>query len=458
MTHMNSIVCDHCEAEKVGKACEHLLAKKVGGEYYPSQEHLRNFTGRGIEFILICPQCGERPDHGEPFWRTVCDSCVQDISCGKRLGDFGNPQVLTRQSGLKLVHQAVVLPTCNFRVIAAKPLAPFDAAAWIILTDTHELIEFNACKPSLHLATTISALGLSSDQPITVSVSRNGQFVAVTHTYGRDGVVFDRIKKRVAMRLLRGEYYPEHCKFSAVFFELENRQLLIHATDWNRLDISDPENGSLLTQRTPTSYLQGEVRPPHYLDYFHCGLAISPNSEWVADNGWVWHPVGIVVAWNLRRWLKENVWEAEDGESKKSLCSRSYSWDGPMCWIDNRTVAVWGLGEDDLLLIPGVRLFDVESGVEKFSFAGPIASPSTLPMNVRGKEQTVSHQLGTLAFDRWLFSWQPKGPFSVWDVNDGARLLIESDFAPLSYHPGTKTFLSQLVDGTFRLSTIHENL
>jgi hypothetical protein len=38
MNPINSIICEHRDAQKAGKACEHLLAKKAGGEFYPSQE------------------------------------------------------------------------------------------------------------------------------------------------------------------------------------------------------------------------------------------------------------------------------------------------------------------------------------------------------------------------------------------------------------------------------------
>jgi hypothetical protein len=114
------------------------------------------------------------------------------------------------------------------------------------------------------------------------------------------------------------------------------------------------------------------------------------------------------------------------------------------------------LRRNDVLLIPGVRLFDVESGKEKSSFAGPVAGSSTCRMRVRGKEQTVSHHVGRLAFDRWLFSWLPQGSFSIWDINDGARLFSDPDFAPLSYHPGTRKFISQSSDGALRLTRINQ--
>jgi hypothetical protein len=209
--------------------------------------------------------------------------------------------------------------------------------------------------------------------------------------------------------------------------------LLVHGTAWNRLDISDPTTATLLTQRSLTIPEQGKDRPEHYLDYFHCGLTISPNQDHIADNGWVWHPVGVVASWNLSRWLHENVWESEDGPSKQRLCWRSYFWDGPLCWIDEKHLAVWGLGEDDEWLIPAVVIFDVVSGQQERWFAGP---------------------KGTLVFDRYLFSADQTEGTSVWDEATGERLLREDSFCPLRYHRGTKSFLTILPDGGFQISKL----
>lgn len=153
------------------------------------------------------------------------------------------------------------------------------------------------------------------------------------------------------------------------------------------------------------------------------------------------------------RWLKTNVWESEDGASMKSLCCRDYFWDGPMCWVDQRTVAVWGFGDDDILNIRCVCLFDVESGAEKEAFFGPACGN----VHVSGMETAVQPNEGRLTFDRWLYSWMPGGPFCIWDIADGARLLEEQNFSPLGYHPVTKEFLSILPDGTLRLSTVRES-
>lgn len=210
----------------------------------------------------------------------------------------------------------------------------------------------------------------------------------------------------------------------------------------------------MLTSRGPTAYQRGQERPAHYLDYFQCGLSVSPNCSWLAGNGWVWHPVGVVATWSLKKWLESNVWESEDGPSKKALCWRDYYWDGPLCWIDDRTIAVWGLGEDNILLIPGVRLFDVERGEEKSSFTGPVGGSRKESLQVDGQGQDFIHGAGNLFFDRWLFSWMEGKPFAVWDISDGAQLLEEQQFCPLNYHPRSKEFISVMPDGQFRLSRL----
>jgi hypothetical protein len=235
------------------------------------------------------------------------------------------------------------------------------------------------------------------------------------------------------MLLERDDYHNEHCTFPVAFCAHEGRTLLIHATAWNRLDVSDPVTGTLLTARGPTSYSRGEERPEHYLDYFQCRLCVSLTSKHVAEDGWVWHPVGGVIVWGIRPWLSGNVWESEDGPSKKHLCHRHYHWDSPLCWVGEDYLAVWGYGEDDEWLLPAVRIFDAESGAEVRWFPGP---------------------KGSLAFDDYLFSFDAAEGTSVWDIDTGERLLREPAFCPLRYHHGTRSFLTRQADGSFQLSRL----
>jgi hypothetical protein len=40
-------------------------------------------------------------------------------------------------------------------------------------------------------------------------------------------------------------------------------------------------------------------------DIFHARLAASPDGRWLLDNGWVWHPLAIVVVYDVVRALRE---------------------------------------------------------------------------------------------------------------------------------------------------------
>ena len=40
-------------------------------------------------------------------------------------------------------------------------------------------------------------------------------------------------------------------------------------------------------------------------DIFHARLAASPDGRWLLDNGWVWHPLTIVVVYDVARALRE---------------------------------------------------------------------------------------------------------------------------------------------------------
>ena len=54
------------------------------------------------------------------------------------------------------------------------------------------------------------------------------------------------------------------------------------------------------------------LRPPARFSY-SCALRLvpSPSQEWIAEDGWVCHPIGSVVSWSIERWLQHKVSESE---------------------------------------------------------------------------------------------------------------------------------------------------
>jgi hypothetical protein len=336
---------------------------------------------------------------------------------------------------LRFVHERCELPAPETgeeaRYLAIQPIAGVDAQRYIGLTEAGDLFRIDLDEGHSVYAATVSDLNIVQPGSGGFRLSADDRFAAVFAPRGRYGAVCDLNADRVTMRLDRGDYHEEHCVYSVAFFVHRGRQLLVHATDWNHLDISDPATGELLTGRTIATYERDQPRPDHYLDYFHCGLAVSPDGGWIADNGWAWHPVGVPRTWSLQRWLEENVWESEDGPTVKELCGRDI-WDGPMCWLDNHRLALWG-GGDDEPLSDTVRVFDVESGLETMTFTGP---PNA-----------------ALVFDEWLLSLGGAAA-TVWDVVTGERLFSGEGFNRPVYHPGARTVLSWGDDGAATVSRL----
>lgn len=139
------------------------------------------------------------------------------------------------------------------------------------------------------------------------------------------------------------------------------------------------------------------------MDYFHGQLVVSPDGNWVADNGWIWHPMGAIATWNLDRWLTENVWESEDGPSRRALWWGKYDWNDSICWLNEHEIGITGqfeadlFDEEELAGIPACWLFrsyDARTGELTASY--PIA---------RGKLFYADHvfcstdQNGVLVYD-----------------------------------------------------------
>ena len=242
-----------------------------------------------------------------------------------------------------------------------------------------------------------------------IHVSLNERFAVVCHDHGCFGQVFDLQTASATMPLDRGDYHPETQPFSIAFFQQNGRPLLVHGADWNRLEMSDPQTGELLTPRDEMVYEDG-TRPDHYLDFFHGSLLVSPDEAWIADDGWVWHPVGEVTVWNLNDWLESNAYESEDGVSRRLLCWRDYLWNIPVAWVDNKRLAIWGIGRDDDAMLSGARVFDVTTGKETATFAGP---EKTAFFGGEGR----------------LFSAQDDG-LHLWDASTGERVGIIKGFQP----------------------------
>ena len=401
--------------------------------------HFR-FQGRNPIYELVCEDCGAARS---PATHSLCHDCFDTITLGtrRRREDIG-PDVVEKSVGL----QAEIRPLgINVSLQAVSPSNESDF--WFAITMDWRVIQFRSDDAVFNEIVSLKDV-LPADGPLGILANRNGRLLVVFEEFNSKAVVVDASSGSVTMMLDRGNYHTEQCRYPVAFFERNGRSLLVHATDWNRLDISDPYTGELLTPRVSPRY-EDKKRPAHYLDYFHAGLAISPDAHWITSNGWVWAPWGGVRCWDLARWLNENVWESEDGPSVTTLCDAGYYWNRPLCWIDDHTVAWWGIGNDDEIMVPAIVVHDMNGGEDKVIVPGPLKGPTKhmVSYQLDGSPRKVYQTTGRMLFDQWLFAWRAEGEFSAWDLSDGSRVYHRTDISPQAYHYGRREFLCRADDG-----------
>ena len=443
--------CDHQEAPFGAPVCTHLVPARRD----PTVQYLKYYrwlTGDSLAVQFLCPECLTGRDAGGDVTVVgICNACLELLT-----DEFGDPQGLRGRPGILRREAAMKAHVAEFEVPAAlQPvidLAPVDRcpSVWMVLGASGRLGRVDVSSGRWE---DLDALRLRAEpdrkpwmrHALTphLHVSATGAFVAVVNDYGTLGKVH-RVGQGTTIELHGGEYHPETVPFSFAFVERARQTVAIHRSAWNRLDASDAATGRLLTERGPTSYRRGEPMPAHYLDYFHGRLLVSPDGSRIADDGWVWHPVGVVLTWSVDAWLEHNVWESEDGQSLVTLCRRAYYWDHGMCWLDPARIAVGGIGDDDVEMVDGVRIFLTNE-----------PTPETARRRWRDARETMAFPGpgGIFLSDDRLLLTSTTGGLDVWDVSDGALIAHIDGLEPRRRHPASGE-LVQLDGSVLRAATV----
>lgn len=435
--------CEHVGAEPaIRRVCVHLLGDA-------EQDHSQYFWGGTTAYHLICGACRvAATSERDGALRTVCGACYEAVDAGSFwdrehpfCGESGVRVAAKPRLGLRVMDVALgEVEHLTFRQLAA--VTEGDRPVWLGLTDHHRVVALDLGEGQAR-----EVGGVVVEPPLVgevgFSCSGDGRFVALVERKGSRGVVF-RVgsggvaggvegEAQVVLLLNRGAYQVNHCEFPVAFIRHEGRACVIHASAWNRLEITDLETQQNLTERVIAPY-DREQRSAHYLDYFYCRLDVSPDQERVMSAGWVWAPVGGVRMWSVRDWLTHNRFEAEDGPSVRVVAWRDYFWDGPGCWLGSERVVLWGYGTDDLTNLAAAWVFDATTGQEVGWFPGP--------------------PKGEFYGDKHLFVVSPQDGLSAWDVETGERIFHDPSHHPVSYHPTARLFLTRLDASTWRLSRV----
>lgn len=175
------------------------------------------------------------------------------------------------------------------------------------------------------------------DTDSDVAIHSYGAFLTIVNPFGLRGVVVDLDNADWRMPLRREDYHCGHCSWPIGFYKHGCDTMLIHSTQWNRLDITNLATGQLLTERE-VCYGDNESPNKNYLDYFHSMLHMSPNEQDFVVNGWHWGPFDQLFAWEIDRFLVE--YELS-GNPLGKLPVNGYNWNRPCCFYDDETIA-WG--------------------------------------------------------------------------------------------------------------------
>jgi hypothetical protein len=417
MPIVDVLPCGHVAVAGTSRMCRHLFGSA-------GEEHVGLLTGRGLDFDVCCPACDRAAQAGsEPDLVPACEACLEpylnDVDHRWLVAWRGSPEVLERPEAFDPTVVDVPVPV---RAVDLVPVADKRRSVWLLLDDEGRIGRFIADTGEWTMVARATVPEEPDHQPWAghalrrrLHASPRGDFAAVVNDFGRYGQVIDLRTGQSTVALDGGDYCAETVPLSVAFIEHRGRIVVVHRTAWNRLDVTDAGTGELLTARQLPDRRGDEPIAEHDLNYFHGTLYASPDGHRLADDGWVWHPIGIPCVWEVGRWLDDNVWESEDGPSRLDLCQRDYHWNVPMCWTAEDRLAVSGIGGDDEAMLAGVRVFDVTTGAEGTAFAGPTG--------------------GFFADGRRLFAANPTG-LETWDLDTGERNGVVPGFVPTRHHTG----------------------
>jgi hypothetical protein len=435
------IACGHENTPFGDPLCIHI--RNCGT---PSLKSVRWFTGDDLEAEILCISCADDREKGLPVnVEPVCEECFGDLTneFADLVGCRGEPRIHIRPEIFNSTLKNSALPKEIGTVVDIAPINQETRSVWLMLAESGAIIRWDADTGDwLHLG----AVDVPAEPEHEawaghvlrrrLHASGNGNFVAVVNDFGHYGQVVDLRSGKLTLAFDGGDYHSRTVPLSFAFAEAHGRVIAIHRTQWNRLDISDPATGELLTDRDPTGYQYGD---PRCLDYFHGALSVSPGGAHIADNGWQWGPVGIPSAWNIDRWLSDNVWESEAGPTKVYMCQRAYYWNEAITWIDEKHIAVGGIGGDAIWMIDGVRIFDITQ---------PVALNPSHPRSKFGARElkAFAGPAGDFFSDGTRLFSSDKTGLSRWDLADGARTGQIPNFQPTCHHRGANELI-QMIDG-----------
>ncbi|MFD3466199.1 hypothetical protein ACFWWM_07505 [Streptomyces sp. NPDC058682] len=418
-----ALICGH-DAPSYGlPVCEHIRSATAA-----PIDHYLHYTGRGLERQRICGTCRDEPATVRAA--AVCEDCF-DATEGGSLGVVGDPENLDAAGPVRGLVETAALPDEAGTVVDIAPTGH----GILLLCDDGRILRWDTdagrCTEVARSTVTVPTgeePWCDRAQTLRLHASRDGAFAAVVIDYGRTGEVIDLSTGRVTVRLENDGYHSNTVPFSLAFTEHAGRAVVLHRRSWSLIEATDPATGAQVA-RMPAVEDDSSVWSGH----FHGALHPSPAGTRIASDAWVWHPLGRPVAWNLDQWLTEGeqAWAGDIGWAGLPACA--YYWDRSVVWLDEDRLVLEGLGDDDVELAPGARVFDL--GRREAGGPGGTGEPAEIAAFGGPKGRFF-------AADGLLFSSSESG-FEIWNPTTGTRLGALAGFRP-THHDHARGELIEL--------------
>ena len=161
------------------------------------------------------------------------------------------------------------------------------------------------------------------------TASPDGRFAVIYERLGTKGLLLD--DGRVVRELDRSFYQAGAYEYPvALFNDPGGRVLLAHCPgDYCRVQLEEAETGRPLTASTD--------RKPS--DFFHSRLAASPHGKRLLSAGWIWHPLSLVVCFDVAQALADPR-HLDSGDALSRALNPYLAEESSACWLDNDCIAV----------------------------------------------------------------------------------------------------------------------
>ncbi|HEY9678912.1 MAG TPA: hypothetical protein V6C76_12965 [Drouetiella sp.] len=218
------------------------------------------FNGKDWDSYWVCTECASKlPDLNEPLIE-VAQVSQERLSRGYLDGVHGTPEIRTRTTSMRFEHRECKFDVASTAVGRIHPNL-HTKNGWFVLQNNGDMCVLEPDSNRIAPLFRIGDLDFEIDNECGLSISPKQDFAALYQAKKSFGCVIDLRSGKITTKLNRGGYRPETSHYPVAFFESNGRTLLVTAIDWNRLDIVDPTDGKVLTQRGPTMYSRGEPQP-----------------------------------------------------------------------------------------------------------------------------------------------------------------------------------------------------